>query len=171
MIKKGISLILISSLMLFASGCGLSEEETLENIRETVETVFSSQSPEPNQEFDNFNIYLPDHFTVVEESDSNLIINDQDQTYILFYNILEDATSEAFYLAEKARDQHDLLESYQDEDQFAYVKVTEIEREFELQVGVGGVRITTQAPLNQLEENFIEIVEMIKSLEFHDLEE
>ncbi|WP_440896136.1 hypothetical protein ACS127_16640 [Amphibacillus sp. Q70] len=171
MLKRGISLIFISSLPLFASGCGLSEEETLENIRETIETAFNSQPLEPNEEFDNFNIYFPEQYTVIEESDSNLIFKDQDQTYILFYNRLEDTSSEAFYLAEKASDQYDLLESYQDEDQFAYVKVAEMDRDFELQVGIGGVRITTQAPLDQLEEDFIEIVKMINSIEFHELEE
>ncbi|MBU5593705.1 hypothetical protein KQI76_00845 [Amphibacillus sp. MSJ-3] len=171
MIRKRLSLIFITSLILFASGCSLSEEETLENIRATIDRSFSSQALEPNREFDNFNIYLPEHFTVIEESDRNLIFNDQDQTYILFYNDLEDASSEAFYQAEKAGGQYDLLETYQDDDHFAYVKVTELERDFELQVGVGGVRITTQTSLNHLEEDFTEIVKMINSIQFQDFEE
>lgn len=165
---KIIRLLMIGLTILIISGCALSEEDIIENISENMQTSFNRQSPEANQEFDHFNIYFPEHFTVVEESDSNLIFSDQDQAYILFYNILEPSTSDAFYLAEKERDYYTFLESYQDDDQFSYVKMVELDDNFALQVGRGGVRITTHLPLAEIEDTFDEIVQMLNSIEFHE---
>jgi len=169
--KKKISLLLIGLTILIVSGCGLSEEEVLENISETIQTSFNRQSPEPNVEFDHFNIYFPENIEIIEESDGNLIFNDQDQTYILFYNQLEPPTSDAFYLAEKRRGNYLLLESYQDDERLIYVKVSEVEEDFELQVGVGGLRLTTHVSLRELEDTFNQMVDMINSIEVSTIEE
>lgn len=170
MLKKIISFIVVG-LIIFLSGCGLSEVDVIGDIEEAVEISFSSESPEPNGDFVNFSIYFPDHLTVIEESESNLIFEDQDdQTYILFHNPLEGPSSQSFYNAQKEHDQHLLLESYHDleEDRFGYVKIASVNESYELQVGVGGVRITTFTSLDDLEEDFNHLVTMMNSLSFHE---
>lgn len=166
--KRVIGLLIIGLMTLVVSGCGLSEEEVIENISETIQTSFNRQSPEPNTEFDHFNIYFPENIEIIEESDGNVIFNDQNQTYILFYNRLESPLSDAFYLAEKRRGNYLLLESYQDTERLIYVKVSEVEEDFELQVGVGGLRLTTHVALKELEDTFNEMVDMINSIEIKE---
>lgn len=166
--KRIIFLLITGLMILVVSGCGLSEEEVIENISETIQTSFNRQSPEPNTEFDHFNIYFPENIEIIEESDGNVIFNDQNQTYILFYNRLESPLSDAFYLAEKRRGNYLLLESYQDTERLIYVKVSEVEEDFELQVGVGGLRLTTHVTLKELEDTFNEMVDMINSIEIKE---
>ncbi|SEO83994.1 hypothetical protein SAMN04488134_11414 [Amphibacillus marinus] len=148
------------------SGCGLTEEEALQEIEETVVTTFETNYEEPNQTFNSFAMFLPEQFTVVEESESNLIIEGNNQMFILFYNTLEDQTSDFFYLSAEATDTYTLLESYETDEQFSYVSVTGADEDYELQVGVGGVRITTQTDLKKLEANFTDMVTMLNSIEF-----
>lgn len=169
--KKMISLLLIGLTVFIVSGCGLSEEEVIESISETFQTSFNRQSLEPNTEFDHLSIYFPEDHTIIEESEGNLIFEDQDNTYILFYNRLEPPTSDAFYLAEKRRGNYMLLESYQDAERLIYVKISEVEEDFELQVGVGGLRLTTHVSLKELEDTFNRMVDMINSIEVEEIEE
>lgn len=171
MVKKIMSLLIIGFTVMIVSGCGLSEEEVIENISETMHEAFNRQSPEPNKDIENFKIYFPEDHTIIEESEGNLIFDTQDQTYILFYNVLEPPTSDAFYLSEERRGNYLFLESYQDDERFLYVKVSEVDRDYELQVGMGGLRLTTQTDLKELEETFNQMVDMINSIELVKIEE
>ena len=168
MVKKIFTLFLFSLTVIIVSGCGLTEEEIIEDISHSLETEFNRPAPETNMNFDDIDIYFPERFTVFEESNNNIIFTHEDQMYILFYNRLEPATSNAFYLEEKAKPYDMYIESYEDAGQFSYVKIAEIDESYELQVGTGGVRITTNVTLNHIEDTFKELVQMLNSIEFQD---
>src|SRR5690625_7710624 len=103
MVKKIFTLFLFSLTVIIVSGCGLTEEEIIYDISQSLETEFNRPAPETNMNFDDIDIYFPERFTVFEESNNNIIFTHEDQMYILFYNRLEPATSNAFYLEEKAK--------------------------------------------------------------------
>lgn len=161
------SLPMVVASLVIISGCsGITEEEAFETIEETVENAFYTESPDPNEELELFQLYISDQFEVVEDSPSNLIFRDDAQMFILFYNTFEAEDSDLFYLSAKANDDFSLLETFEDEERFGYLKVADKEDSYELQVGIGGVKITTQTTLGDLEENAADMMEMINSIVF-----
>ncbi|MBM7572830.1 hypothetical protein [Aquibacillus albus] len=168
MITKKINLyVVLSIIVLVASGCTLkAEEKVLEDVEIAAEKIFKQEkSISPNKELKSISVYLPVDFTVTEESTSNVILEKGDQTFILFYNPLEDSKSELNYEAASAADNIVLLESLEDDDRFGYISVLELKDDrYELQLGIGGVKITTRTSMGNLEndaENMMEIVSSI----------
>lgn len=164
----GISMSLLIISLLFLSACAPSEDEALELTESAARTVFEDNIIEPNNTLDNFSLYLPSEYEIIEESQSNLLLESGDQTFILFYNALEDKTSELNYQAADANGNNALLQSFEDEDRFAFVRVSESGDEYELQVGVGGVKITTKTSIGQLEDYTIEMTQIATSLAYTD---
>ncbi|WP_117170641.1 hypothetical protein [Paraliobacillus sediminis] len=164
----GLSMSLLIISLFFLSACAPSEDEALELTETAAKTVFEDNTTEPNNTLDSFSLYLPSGYEIIEESQSNLLLESGDQTFILFYNALEDTTSELNYQAAEANGNNLLLQSFEDEGRFAFVKVSESGDEYELQVGVGGVKITTQTSIRQLEDYTIEMMQIATSLAYTD---
>ncbi|WP_226036385.1 hypothetical protein [Aquibacillus saliphilus] len=170
MIKSKASLYIITSIIVISvlTGCSLvSEEEALADAHEVAAKTFKQETIETNTDLEHFSLYLPAGFEVTDETQSNLILENDDQTYILFYNALEDTTSELNYQAAATGGNSTLLESFDDEDRFGYIKVLAIEEHnYELQVGVGGVKITTHTSKGKLKENSEEMMSMATSIAY-----
>src|SRR5699024_10384821 len=99
-----------------------------------------------NYQGEEYSFYLPDELVVEEEDANNIILtNDAGQTFIVFYNALEGPTSMVYYQA--AKDSSALLyESFSTEDVFGYIRIMsdqDRKNSYELQIGVGGVKLTT----------------------------
>lgn len=150
---------------LILTGCGVSEEEALTAIETMLEPTFEQVAPKATKELKAFNIYLPEGFTVEEEFDNNVILNNHDQTYILFYNLFEEQDSDFFYQLAKQAGDYALLETFQDNDRFGYVKVEDMEDHYEVQVGIGGMRLTTHTSLKQIEDDVANMITMLNSVE------
>ncbi|WP_112181672.1 MULTISPECIES: hypothetical protein [Paraliobacillus] len=166
----GLSMSLPLISLLFLSACAPTEDEALELTESAARTVFEDNIIEPNNTLDNFSLYLPSDYEIIEESQSNLLLESDDQTFILFYNALEDTTSELNYQAAEANGNNALLQSFEDEERFAFVRVSEREDQYELQVGVGGVKVTTQTSIRQLEDDTIEMMQMATSIAYTNQE-
>ncbi|GAA5416386.1 hypothetical protein Pryu01_01420 [Paraliobacillus ryukyuensis] len=162
-----ISLFTIASLFVLI-GCGPSQEEALSAVKENASTVFHEEPLQSNEQFDNFSIYIPDGYNVVDESKSNLILESGNQTYILFYNALESTTSQLNYQAAESNGNNELLEAFETEERFGYVRVTGLDKDYELQVGIGGVKITTQTTLSNMAEDVKEMMQMANSMAYSD---
>ncbi|PXW88180.1 hypothetical protein DES38_11443 [Streptohalobacillus salinus] len=159
-----ISLIALSLVLL--SACGVSEEEVAEVLESRTDEMFEAEKPAPNQSFASFEIYLPDNFEVQEEAESNLILESDNQMYLMFYNTLEDQMSDFFYRSIEESDQYTFLKSYQDDQRFGYVKVALVEELYEVQVGIGGIRMTTHTELDQVETEVEQMITIIDSVAF-----
>lgn len=161
--------IFISFCLSILVGCSApSEEEAVKNAEEAAEKVFHADNQiETNEQLDAFSTYLPSGMEVVEEDASNIILEDSDQTYIVFYNNLEEPLSELGYeSAEVERDEALLLEAFEDEEKFGYIRILPDEEEdnYELQAGIGGVKITTYTSKSGLENNTETIMKMARSI-------
>ncbi|WP_182201122.1 hypothetical protein [Paraliobacillus salinarum] len=147
-------------------GCAPSEEEALTSVESIAKTEFEKKPQEANQKHENFNLYVPNDYKVTEVSKSNLILENGDQTFILFYNSLEETTSKLNFQAAEANGNYQLLQSFEDNERFGYVKVSKLEKNYELQIGIGGVKITTQTNLRNIEEDTEKMMKMANSLAY-----
>lgn len=143
-----------------------SEEEVIQEAKEIAEKTFtSSEIITPNKELDHFSLYIPEHLEVEEMDENNIILSDTKQTYIIFYNSLEDPTSDLNYQLAENNDAL-LLEAFQDEEKFGYIQIlSEDEDRYEIQVGVGGAKITTYTDKNRMIDHAEELMKIVLSIE------
>ncbi|WP_042146453.1 hypothetical protein [Paucisalibacillus sp. EB02] len=121
-----------------------SDESIIVQAGETAdETFYSEDIPEDNYQGEHFSFFLPETMEVEEVDNFNAILENGDKTIIIFYNTLEGNLSKLNYEAAKTDDAI-LFESFEDDNKFGYIRVlpSETEGENELQIGVGGVKVT-----------------------------
>lgn len=142
-----------------------SEEDVLKDVKEAAESTFNEDGKiAVNHEMDGFSLYLPENLEVEEESNSNVILKDENQTYILFYNSLESPQSDLNYKAAQT-DKALLLESFIDEGEFGYIRVLPDEGDgYELQVGIGGVKITTYTTKGKIDDDASNLMKIARSI-------
>ncbi|WP_174614077.1 hypothetical protein [Virgibacillus ihumii] len=148
-------------------GCSFqSEEEAVNDAEKSAEAVFNSnKTAEANHEMDGFSLYLPDRMEVKETGKNNVILKDGDQTYIVFHNSLEGAASQLGYKTAKTESAL-LLESFKDDNKFGYIRIRSHDEEdnYELQVGLGGVKITTYTTKDQLDNDSKALMKVARSI-------
>ncbi|MCT2535023.1 hypothetical protein NC661_02810 [Aquibacillus koreensis] len=161
--------IIFAILVFLMSGCSETEEEVLKEAQDIASAKFEEESLESNQDVEHFSLFLPEGFTIVEETMNNLLLEKEDKTYILFYNPLEEKTSRLNYEAANAMGNFTLLESFETDDRFGYISVTtsgDEEASYELQIGVGGAKITTMTTLDDLVEDTETLMQMANSIAY-----
>ncbi|WP_214770945.1 hypothetical protein [Bacillus sp. ISL-57] len=160
--KNFLVILLISSLIV---GCSGIERQT-EKAMKAAEVAFRDDEKQPNQEAGLIQVHLPNDFKVVEEHDNNLILQKSDQIYILFANPNEKEDSSVLYLAIKEQgDQFEVLHSFQTDDKFGFISIKEIPKEkYELAVGIGGVKLTTETDKDQLKTDAKQMMEIVSSV-------
>lgn len=150
------------------SGCSLqSEEEAIKAAKKAAEAVFNSnEKVETNHELDTFSVYLPASMEVKKEDKSNVILKDDDQKYIVFYNQLEGPKSKLNYKAASKSEKSLLLKSFKDNNKFGYIRIlsNKEDENYELQVGVGGVKITTHSSKSELKSDSEMLMEIARSI-------
>lgn len=164
------SIILSFSVFLFvllAAGCSSATlEETEDKAVETVKESFENPADDANEETENFNFHLPSGSTVKEENANNVIIEDGNNTFILFYNQNVNHDSEQLYEI-AVQDDTNLIkqETFKDEDRFGYFVIRKLdEDQFELTVGIGGIKMTTQTVKDDLVDNSELMMDVVSSV-------
>ncbi|RDW21517.1 hypothetical protein [Oceanobacillus chungangensis] len=157
---------IITSLLivLVLSGCSLkSEENAIQDAKETAKLAFEDQTPiKANHEVNEQLLYLPANLEVQSGDKTNLILENGDQTFIVFHNVIEDSNSKLNYHAAQAEEAL-AIESFKDEDNFGYIRILADDGEgYELQIGVGGVKITTYTTKAKLDKDALEMMKMAK---------
>lgn len=144
-----------------------TEEEAIKDAKESAKKIFNSDEKiETNHKLDSFSMYLPNSLEVEEEDGNNVILKDGDQTYIVFYNNLEDPLSKLSYksAASKSGDAL-LLETFKDQNKFGYIRILpHSEDDYELQIGVGGAKITTYTSRGNLDNDSEELMKIAESI-------
>ncbi|PKR79326.1 hypothetical protein CEY16_06180 [Halalkalibacillus sediminis] len=164
-LKMIVSLIVVFGLL---GACSQSKEEIFNQSERQVKDVFiSSELIEPNTEFKNFNIFKPDELEVLEDGKNNVVFTDGEQPYILFINELEEPNSKWFYnQVIESEEKSDYLTTFENDEEFAYFNVIEKQDEsYELQLGIGGVKMATISEKDEIEADVTKMIQMIKSLE------
>ncbi|UOQ94168.1 hypothetical protein MUO14_04150 [Halobacillus shinanisalinarum] len=148
----------------------LSEKQAISQTKEASEQAFKHSDVEPNFDGQALSVYLPASMGVKEQTNSNMILTESDnQTYILFFNSMEKQSSRLNYkVASSKKENHLLLESYRDGNRFSYVRVLPLNNtnEYELQVSVGGVKITTYAEKGELASDSEKMMDIVNSVQY-----
>ncbi|MFD2926262.1 hypothetical protein [Halobacillus naozhouensis] len=165
---KGILFIVLAMLL---GGCNfmLSEKEAISQTKEASLKAFEQESMEPNYDGQALSMYLPGSMEVKQQANNNIVMTEgNEQTYILFYNSMESQASRLNYKAASTIDKSLLFQSYKDEDRFSYVRVLPLnkEEEYELQVSVGGVKITTYTEKGELVSDSEKMMEIANSVQY-----
>lgn len=157
----------LSLLALLSSCQSRPEEEVMAVVEKTAKEIFDSKDKvEINQELEYFSLYLPKKMQVEEATENNLILTDGKQSYFIFYNNLEAPTSELNFDHIEQEDKDILLiQSFKDSHKFGYVQVrSDEEDEYELQIGIGGVKITTYTEKSKVINHTEEIMKVARSI-------
>ncbi|MFO1444180.1 hypothetical protein KDN24_13395 [Bacillus sp. Bva_UNVM-123] len=160
---KAVLLFLFAVLMLSACSASLKEEQNaaLETARET----FKKEPKETNNKNQDIKFYLPFGFEVKEETPNNIILKNGAKTYILFYNQHEGSTSKVVYEATLKQDDYEINETFTKEGYLGYLLINNTDKNInELTVGVGGVKITTQAKTKGLSTEVAAMMEIVNSI-------
>ncbi|UOR11895.1 hypothetical protein [Halobacillus amylolyticus] len=169
--RKGMLFFLLTLLLGFSSGCGkmLSEKEAIFQTKEASEEAFKHSDVKPNFNGQALSLYLPTSMEIKEQTNNNMILTGGDnQTYILFFNLMENQTSRLNYKVASSKENNLLLESYRDDSRFSYVRVLPVNdsNEYELQVSVGGVKITTYAEKGELASDSEKMMDIVNSVQY-----
>ncbi|SFM09312.1 hypothetical protein SAMN04487943_107254 [Gracilibacillus orientalis] len=143
-------------------------EEVLSEAIEVAEQQFQQNSKEQNQQIDSFSLYLPEGYEVEKQAANNWLLTKEEKTFILFYNALEAQTSRLNYEAAKEEDNHEWLVSFEDQDRFGYVNIVEHEEQFEVQLGVGGVKVTTISTESELKQDVMDMMDIANSIAYEE---
>ncbi len=146
-----------------------SEKEIVQQTWKSAEQAFEDQTPTSNIKTGTISMYLPSAVKVEEQDANNIILSKGDkQTFIVFYNSMEDESSQLNYHSAGQKENRLLLKSFKDEDRFGYVRVLPVNKQnkYELQVGQGGVKITTYSKKSELEDNAALMMNITRSIHF-----
>ncbi|WP_430784705.1 hypothetical protein VBD025_09175 [Virgibacillus flavescens] len=163
---RNITVLFILVTVLLA-GCGLqSEKEVIKETEDAAKQAFLSEEKiELNKTIDDLSFYLPDDLTVKEANKTNVILKKDDQTYIVFYNNLEDSSSKLNYKSASQQEEALLMESFTEQGKFGYIRVdASKEEKYELQIGIGGVKITTYTEKASMVEDSKNLMKIARSI-------
>ncbi|KGP90188.1 hypothetical protein N780_06470 [Pontibacillus chungwhensis BH030062] len=159
----GIAVVIL--LGLFVGGFFKSEEAVIQEAKQAAESSLTVDDLSLNTELENVSMYLPESMEVISDSPNNILLESDERQFILFYNPFEKKTSKTFYQSAKEDQNILVVEGFESDDVFGYMKVASIDEDtYELQVGAGGVKMTTETDLNAMEENAGKMMKVVHSI-------
>lgn len=167
MMKKRWQLFLAPIAALFLlTACSSPEEQATEGVRSAVEHI--EQKPEsPNEKLGKQSIFLPSGFSVEAGSEApNYLLKKGKDTYVLFINENEPATSRLYYDLLVTDPSKTIIEEQTNElsDQFAFAAVVEhADDQFELIVSRGGVKLSTVTNDSRIEQKLKDMMTVVHS--------
>lgn len=149
------SFIMLVIILVLLSGCTQSEESLRSESIDHTKQAFDNEELEVNEKADQFSFYLPNDFKIKEKNDFNVLLEDGNKSYILFVNLNEPKNSKVSYetLTEQYQEPF-LSKTFEQNDRFGYLFIVKIEEnKYEVTVGVGGTKVTTEAKGNDVAED------------------
>ena len=145
--------------------CSSSIESEKVNAEEKTKVAFEKQSIQTNQSLQFIDFYLPSGIVVKEEMPNNIILDKGSHPYIVFYNPNEDSQSKVLYETAKKSAEHIVHEkTFTKDDQFGYLLINQAhEGLYEISVGIGGIKATTETKVNNLAEDAEMMMEIVSS--------
>lgn len=147
-----------------ATGCSTYENQS-NKAKEAAESVFLDSTRMPNHHTKTIDFFLPEEFTVVEESENNYILEKNENPYILFVNPYEHRNSRILYDTLKQLPKEIDLTSFNYQESFGFIAIRELgDKKCELSVGVGGVKLTTETSEMKLADEAADMMAIVNSI-------
>ncbi|QHE53297.1 hypothetical protein [Pontibacillus sp. HMF3514] len=154
-------------LILFLSGFFVSEKQAMQNAKSAAKEAFNKEEVPFTRELESISLYMPETMEIVSNSANNLILREDEQGYILFYNPFEKLESDTFYKSAKQAKDIKMIETFSNDERFGYLRIIQLNDEsYELQVGVGGVKMTTETDKNDLKDDAHEMMKIVRSIAY-----
>lgn len=160
-------LTLLSVLALLVSGCSSDINEEKANVVDTAQQAFTSTPKDTNAKSGEIKFYLPSGYQIEEENEYNITLENKGDTILLFINPNEAANSTLLLdLIEQSKDEYLEYAKFEEKDKIGFVALKELdENTYELTVGVGGVKISTQTVTKRLGRYAEQLMKMANSIE------
>ncbi|MGM9951594.1 MAG: hypothetical protein ACI33P_15775 [Lysinibacillus sp.] len=167
--RKMIHLALLGAIALMLAGCGKTlEEQITEGVALAADT-FESESPEPTTTIGKSKVYVPAGYSVEKgANEMNYIFSKGRDSFILFVNTVEAEDSRLHYELLKNDADLNIVEekTFELEKSFGFTAVIEhSEKEYELVVSSGGVKMTTIAEDKRIDEKLAEMMKIVRSVQ------
>lgn len=163
-IQKLVLVLLSFSLLM---GCGASKDEAINESKEVAKTAFQETKMKPTETTNGISYYLPEDFKVQSETENNIILLNARQEYILFINPQEAQDSEVALQKLKKIKGTTILDTFKDDERFGFVSIAPLEgKEYELVVGIGGVKLTTKTKIKNMAKNTKAMMEIVNSVKY-----
>lgn len=161
-IPKSIRILCVAACV--TTGC--SYEDHSNKAKEAAETVFLDASLKPDYQTETIKLYLPEDFIVAEESENNFILEKSGNPYILFVNPHENRKSRTLYTTVKQLNDKDIeLANFEDQESFGFIAIRDLdEKKYEVSVGVGGVKLTTETSEKKLSDEAAQMMTIVDSI-------
>jgi hypothetical protein len=165
LIRKKLLFVLLSMVMMIA-GCSASIKEEAKNTKKAVEAVFQEKPKEPNKKHEFFSYYLPIGMEVQNEFKYNILFKEGKNNYILFVNPKEKPSSKAMYESTVQSVKKPVLnETFKSNNRLGYVIISKVDDDvFEVTVGIGGVKMTTETKARSVSESAEKMMEIVSSV-------
>lgn len=163
---KAFSLFVI--ILILLSGCSATFEEKQKEAFDAVKTSFEKSPAETNKSNEDIQYYLPFGFEIKEETPNNIILKNGSKTYILFYNLQEDAVSEVVLNATLQQKKYDVMEELHGQEKLGFFLVKENNKQSnEVTVGIGGVKITSEVKTKGLKSEAEIMMKIVNSVQYN----
>jgi hypothetical protein len=162
--RRAFGLIIVGLFLLSACSASFSEQKA--EIKKEVASTFESQPEKTNNSTKDIEYYLPSSFKVEEETSNNVLLKDGSKTYILFYNQHEKEDSKVVYDSTvKQQKEWDANETFSKDGKFGYMLVKKLKEDhYQLIVGIGGVKLTTETEnVREEAEAMMQIANSVKT--------
>lgn len=149
-------------------GCSSSVADQTEDGIQAAKEAFQGEPAKSNEQVGDVQLFVPGGFSIQEESDeTNIILTDSNEAYVLFINPNEDLDSQLFYellLAEK----EDVIlaeQTFKQNERFGFVAVLPSgEEQYEIMVSNGGYKLTTISDERNIDDNMEKMMKIVRSV-------
>lgn len=164
--KHAKKLVLVLLLSLPLAGCTLSQKDMAEQTKKNVQEVFAAKPPEPSHKAGKFRFYLPDTYKISSQKATNILLTENSQTYILFINTNEKPKSKVLYNALKSQYKNKALtKTLSDKNRFGFAVADKLKNNrYEITVGIGGVKLTTEADSSKIPDSAKKMMQIAASI-------
>jgi len=156
-------------LLLSLAACSASAEEQTDEGLKAAKDIFTGDIVEPNEQIKGVDLFVPSGFTIQEDSnETNIVLMDNSDSYILFINPNEEQDSKLFYDLVLAEKKEDIIvqETFVQNERFGFIAVYPSSEDlYEIISSIGGVKLTTISDEANISTNMEQMMKIVRSVQ------
>ena len=167
MTRNWMRLLIASLAVILLAGCSSFEEQTSDGL-ENAKIAFQGDAEKPNEKVNDINIFIPNGFSIEEESnETNIILSKGKDSYILFINPNELPSSQLYYDLMTSDSNLKVIEekTFEQNGRFGFAAIIEnSEEKYELITSIGGIKLTTISEQQDVANNLEKMMLIVRSI-------
>lgn len=160
-------LFILSTLIACQADINVEKEEATKRANE----IFTGDKINPNNNIGEVSLYLPAGMEVESSDDTNVVLKNGSNYYLLFLNSKEEQNSKVMYESTlKTANKVIVKETFEDDKRLGFIIVQEVNQEedqYEVTVGIGGTKLTTETNVSNLAHEAEQMMKILNSIVEH----